>query len=151
MKSWISFLLPDDEYKEKKMLQFFSEGAILLFLSLIITLICSRFISMAIDTVLLLHIGLFLVYVYGRYIVSGIEFTDIATERAYQKELKAIVVKAIGFTAIFFFLYSIIFGLPVGPSEWFEILGFPVVTGLTMFFTNFISLRLSYNRNKELA
>ncbi|WP_404335385.1 hypothetical protein [Planococcus rifietoensis] len=103
MKSWISFLLPDDEYKEKKMLQFFSEGAILLFLSLIITLICSRFISMAIDTVLLLHIGLFLVYVYGRYIVSGIEFTDIATERAYQKELKAIVVKAIGFTAIFFF------------------------------------------------
>ena len=151
MKSWISFLLPDDEYKEKKMLQFFSEGAILLFLSLVITLICSRFINIATDTVLLLHIGLFLVYVYGRYIISGIEFTDIATERAYQKELKAIVVKAMGFTAIFFFLYSIMFGLPVGTSEWFEILGFPVVTGLTMFFTNFISLRLSYNRNKELA
>ena len=151
MKSWISFLLPDDEYKEKKMLQFFSEGAILLFLSLVITLICSRFINIATDTVLLLHIGLFLVYVYGRYIISGIEFTDIATERAYQKELKAIVVKAMGFTAIFFFLYSIMFGLPVGTSEWFEILGFPVVTGLTMFFTNFISLKLSYNRNKELA
>lgn len=151
MKSWISFLLPDDEYKEKKMLQFFSEGAILLFLSLVITLICSRFMNIAIDTALLLHIGLFLFYVYGRYIISGIEFTDIATERAYQKELKAILAKAIGFTAIFIFLYSIMFGLPVATSEWLEILGFPLLTGFVMFFTNFISLRLSYNRNKELA
>lgn len=151
MKSWLSFLLPNDEYKEKKMLQFFSEGAILLFLSLVITLICSRFVNLAIDTVLLLHIGLFLFYVYGRYIISGIEFTAIATDRAYRKELKAIMAKAIGFTAIFIFLYSIMFGLPIVTSEWLENLGFPLLTGLVMFFTNFISLRLSYNRNKELT
>ena len=35
MKTWIHFLLPDDEYKEKKIMAFLAEGAIILLLSLI--------------------------------------------------------------------------------------------------------------------
>lgn len=63
MKTWISFLLPEDEYKEKKILHFFAEGAILLFLALIVSLICSRFINFDTETILFLHIALFAVYV----------------------------------------------------------------------------------------
>lgn len=151
MKSWISFLLPDDEYKEKKMLHFFSEGAILLFLSLLVTLICSRLINFDLDAVLLLHIGLFLFYVYGRYIISGIEFTNIAFKQEYQKELKVIVMKSAGFTAMFMVVYPFISGFPASISEWLGILGFSTLAGLMMFFINFISLKRSYNRNKELT
>ncbi|ANU28279.1 hypothetical protein [Planococcus versutus] len=150
MKSWISFLLPDDEYKESKILYFFSEGAILLFLSLLVTFICSRFISFDTETVLFLHVVLFVVYVLGRYIVSGIEFTSIATEQEYQKELKVILVKSAGFTAMFILVYPFISGLPVSISEGLGIIGFSTWAGLMMFFINFISLKRSYNRNKEL-
>lgn len=150
MKSWISFLLPNDEYKEKKILHFFSEGAILLFLSLLVTLICSRFINFDTETVLFLHVFLFMIYVLGRYIISGIEFTNIATEQEYKKELKVIVVKSAGFTAMFILVYPFISGLPASISEWLGTLGFSTLAGLMMFFINFISLKSSYNRNKEL-
>ena len=150
MKSWISFLLPDDEYKEKKLLHFLSEGAIILFLSLLVTLINSRFINFDTETVLFLHVVLFVIYVLGRYIISGIEFTNIATEQEYKKELKVIVVKSAGFTAMFILVYPFISGLPASISEWLGTLGFSTLAGLMMFFINFISLKRSYNRNKEL-
>lgn len=150
MKSWISFLLPDDEYKEKKLLHFLSEGAIILFLSLLVTLISSRFINFDPETVLFLHVVLFVIYVLGRYIISGIEFTNIATEQEYKKELKVIVVKSAGFTAMFILVYPFISGLPASISEWLGTLGFSTLAGLMMFFINFISLKRSYNRNKEL-
>lgn len=150
MKSWISFLLPDDEYKEKKLLHFLSEGAIILFLSLLVTLISSRFINFDTETVLFLHVVLFVIYVLGRYIISGIEFTNIATEQEYKKELKVIVVKSAGFTAMFILVYPFISGLPASISEWLGTLSFSTLAGLMMFFINFISLKRSYNRNKEL-
>src|SRR5690554_3663601 len=112
MKSWISFLLPDDEYKERKMLHFYSEGGILLFLSLIALVICNKYFALDVETVLLAPIALFLFYVSGRYIVSGIEYTDIATETAYKKELKVILIKTIGFVVIFMTLYLIFVQVP---------------------------------------
>lgn len=151
MKSWISFLLPNDEYKEKKILYFFSEGAILLFLSLLVTLISSRFINFDMQTALFLHVVLFVVYVLGRYIVSGIEFASIATKQEYQKELKVIVIQSAVYTATFMLLYPILSGLPANFSEWLGILGFSTLAGLMVFFINFISLKRSYNKNKELT
>lgn len=149
-KSWISFLLPNDEYKEKKVLYFFSEGAILLFLSLLVILISSRFINLDTQSVLFLPIALFMVYVLGRYIVSGIEFASVTTEREYQKELELIVLKSVGFTVMFIIIYPLISGLPASFNEWLGILGFSTLAGLIMFFINFISLKRSYNRNREL-
>lgn len=35
MKSWISFLLPDDEYREEKILYYLSEGSIIPFSNLL--------------------------------------------------------------------------------------------------------------------
>ncbi|AUD15080.1 hypothetical protein CW734_17125 [Planococcus sp. MB-3u-03] len=66
-------------------MHFLSEGAIILFLSLLVTLISSRFINFDTETVLFLHVVLFVIYVLGRYIISGIEFTNIATEQEYKK------------------------------------------------------------------
>lgn len=151
MKSWISFLLPDDEYKERKLLYFFSEGGILLFLTLLVTLISSTFINLDTQTVLFLHVALFLIYVLGRYILSGIEFTSVATKQEYQKELKLIVVKSVIFIVMFNLIYPFISGLPAKFIEWLGILGLSTLAGLIMFFINFISLKRSYNRNSDLT
>ncbi|MCM3397949.1 DUF3278 domain-containing protein [Oceanobacillus profundus] len=150
MKSWISFLIPEDEYKEKKMLYFFSEGAILLFLFLITMIICNKYFDLNLDMVLMFCIAVFLIYVFGRYILSGIEYTDIATEQAYKKELKVICIKTINFVVIFMLLYFIFTGLPSNQMEWIEILGLLLSLSFLWFFTSFISLKRSYMKNKEL-
>ncbi|MET3728251.1 putative membrane protein YfcA [Fictibacillus halophilus] len=150
MKSWISFLLPDDEYKEKKMLYFLSEGAILLFLSLIVMLIGSKSVHLDAQTILLIAIGIFLFYVSGRYIVSGIEYTDISTERAYKKELKATIMKTIGFIVIFLTIYLLFIGVPTSLNKWVEIWGLLISVSVVKFLSTYISLKRSYQKNKEL-
>ncbi|WP_137789259.1 hypothetical protein [Bacillus sp. E(2018)] len=150
MKTWISFLLPDDEYKERKMLYFFSEGAILLFLSLIVMLIGSKSFDLDVQTILLVAIGIFLLYVSGRYILSGIEYTDISTERAYRKELKATIMKTIVFIVIFLSFYLIFIGVPTNANKWLEISGLLVSVSVVKFLSTYISLKRSYQKNKEL-
>ena len=149
MKSWISILLPEDEYKERKMLQFLSEGGVILFLSLIAALVFGRFYALDAELVLLLHVAIFLFYVLGRYIVSGIEFTDVATDREYKKEMKVILVKSVGFTAMFI-LFTPLFNMSSSTSGWIEIIGVAALAGLFLFIINYVSLKRSFNRNKEL-
>ncbi|WP_041096494.1 hypothetical protein [Bacillus badius] len=150
MKSWISFLLPNDEYKEKKMLYFFSEGAITLFLSLIVMIICNKYFNLDVETVLLAALAIFLFYVSGRYIVSGIEYTDISTERAYRKELRVIFIRTIRFVVIFMALYLIFINVPTRLDKWFEILGLLISISVVWFLSSYISLKRSYKKNKEL-
>ncbi|MBH0157252.1 DUF3278 domain-containing protein [Fictibacillus sp. 5RED26] len=150
MKSWMSFLLPDDEYKERKMLYFFSEGAILLFLSLFVMLIGNKSFHLDAQTILLVAMGIFLFYVSGRYILSGIEYTDISTERAYKKELKATIMKTVGFIAIFLTIYLLFIGVPTSLNKWLEISGLLVSVSVVKFLSTYISLKRSYLKNKEL-
>ncbi|MBH0166812.1 DUF3278 domain-containing protein [Fictibacillus sp. 7GRE50] len=150
MKSWMSFLLPDDEYKERKMLYFFSEGAILLFLSLFVMLIGNKSFHLDAQTILLVAMGIFLFYVSARYILSGIEYTDISTERAYKKELKATIMKTVGFIAIFLTIYLLFIGVPTSLNKWIEISGLLVSVSVVKFLSTYISLKRSYLKNKEL-
>jgi hypothetical protein len=69
MKSWISFLLPSDEYKEKRILYFLSEGSFILLISLIILLMINRYVPNFhnyIELALMLSIVAFLIYVTAR-------------------------------------------------------------------------------------
>ncbi|MED1287535.1 MULTISPECIES: DUF3278 domain-containing protein [Bacillus] len=150
MKSWISFLIPDDEYKEKKMLYFFSEGGIFLFLFLIAMIISNKYFNISVEIVLLCSIAIFLFYVFGRYIMSGIEYTDISTEKAYIKELRVIFIRTVTFVFIFMSVYMTFIKIPNNSNEWLEILGFLLSVSIVMFFSSFISLKCSYKKNKEL-
>lgn len=150
MKSWISFLLPNDEYKEKKMLYFFSEGAIILFLSLIVMIICNKYFNLDVETVLLAAIAIFLFYVSGRYIVSGIEYADITTESAYRKELRVIFIRTIEFVVIFMICYLIFTNFPKNLDEWFEILSLLLGVSVIWLLSSYISLKRSYKKNKKL-
>ncbi|MFD2208533.1 DUF3278 domain-containing protein [Virgibacillus halophilus] len=150
MKSWICFLLPDDEYKQQKMLYFYSEGAIILVISLIIMMICNTFFNLDAGIVLLSSIAIFLFYITARYIVSGIEYTDVATEKAFKKELKVIFVRVISFVVIFALMYIIWSGVPDVRSEWLNMIGLLLSVGLIWFFSSFISLKRSFKKNRDL-
>ncbi|MGD6794435.1 DUF3278 domain-containing protein [Metabacillus indicus] len=150
MKSWISLLIPDDEYKERKMLYFLSEGGIVLFLFLIVMVITGRYSDISAEIVSLCSIAVFLIYVYGRYIISGIEYTDITSEKAYVKELRSICIKTVTFIVIFIAAYMTLIKVPDSLNEWIEISGILLTLCTVMFFSNFISLKSSYKKNKEL-
>ena len=150
MKSWISFLMPVDEYKEKRMLYFFAEGGILLFLSLVLMMIGNKYFSLDVEFILLSAIILFILYVFARYIVAGIEYTEVATEMAYKKELRVILVKSSTFLVGYTLLYLLFVGIPSSQSDWINLIGVSLCVSIVMFLINYISLKRSYNKNKEL-
>ncbi|WP_186578208.1 DUF3278 domain-containing protein [Aquibacillus kalidii] len=150
MKSWISYLLPNDEYKEKRMLYFLSEGAVILFFSLIIMIICNNLFNISGENATLLSSAIFLFYVSGRYILSGIEYTDIATEHSYKKELKSIFSRTCSFVVIYMLFYLFVVKIPSNLNEWIDAIGLLLSISLVLFFTSYISLKRSYNKNKEL-
>lgn len=146
MKSWITFLLPTDEYKEKRVLYFFSEGAIILVLSLILLVIGNRFLTIDVETALLVAIGFFLFYVLGRYIISGIEYTEVVTEGSYKKETKHILGKTFSFAGIYLLLFFLFDGLPRDIDQWIEHISIVVTASLLWFFISYISLWRSYKK-----
>lgn len=152
MKSWLSFLLPDDEYREKKTLYFLSEGSVVLLLFLIGVFLINRYIpglQLDVEFSLFIAIWIFIGYVFLRYIFSGMEYTDISTEQAYKRQLKVIMIKSCGFV-IAINLGGFVFLLPNSISEWFKIIAGSVIGGLFLFFVDYISLKKSYKKNKEL-
>lgn len=145
MKSWISFLLPKDEYKEKMMLYFYFEGVMILLLSLIGMVIYNHYFDISVMNTLLISIVIFLFYIAGRYIMSGIAYTDVTTYQRYKKEVK----ETISHIIIFFILMSL-YLIIVGLNKWIEVLSLALSIGIVWFLADFISLKRSYNKNKDL-
>lgn len=153
MKSWLSFLLPNDEYKEKKLLYFLAEGAVILLLALMFIFISSRYVTffqIDVEFALFLSVALFFTYVLIRYIWSGLEYTDVATTRSYKNELKHIWWRSITFTIIFIVVYLMFGNVPNQKSEWLELILLPLLAGVLWFLMSYLSLRKSYKKNKDL-
>ncbi len=153
MKSWISFLLPDDEYKEKKMLYFLAEGAVILVLAFMLMLMSSRYISLFsidVEFALFLSIILFFGYVLIRYICAGLEYTNVASARSYKNELKHIRRRSITFAIVFIVVYLTFGNIPSQTNEWFELIILPLLAGFFWFLISYLSLRKSYKKNKDL-
>ena len=105
MKSWLKIFLPQDEYKERQMLIFLAEAAVLqVILILALMIISQLFFPMPSKLMLIICVFSIILYVGVRYIFSGIEYTDISTEKEYKKQVNLLRVKSIGFAAIFFIL-----------------------------------------------
>ena len=54
------------------------------------------------------------------------------------------------FFVIFTLLYLLLVDTPSSISGWSELIGFTLFGGVVMFLINYISLKRSYNKNKEL-
>ncbi|WP_040983370.1 hypothetical protein [Oceanobacillus jeddahense] len=149
MKSWISFLMPEDEYKEKKMLYFLAEGAVVLVLFLGMILIINHFIALDTEFMLFAGIAVFLLYTLARYIMSGMEYAEIATKKQYKREIKALISNSASFAMIYALLY-LIYTIISNNASWYEFLVMGINVGVISFLFNLISLKRSYKKNKEL-
>lgn len=156
MKSWLKILLPDDEYKERQMLFFLAEAAVLQVILIIVLIAVDQlFIPLTSEFILICCLALILFYVGLRYILSGIEFTNISTEKDYKAEVKVLKTKSLGFVVIYFIL-TVIFEVLGWVSffgsgkEQVDFFIFLALAGVLMFVIQYISLRKSYKKNKEL-
>ncbi|WP_165444927.1 hypothetical protein [Gracilibacillus phocaeensis] len=85
----------------------------------------------------------------GRYILSGIEYTDVVTEKHYKKEIRALLSRTVSFVVTFGLLY-LMYTLLSGGVSWIDFIGLTISVGIVSFVFDFISLKQSYEKNKEL-
>lgn len=151
-KTWIRFLLPDDEYKRRNMLVYFAEAAILQLIAMIMLLVISRLKPALIDSEFALLCLLFgtIAYIWIRYILSGMEFAEIMTEKAYRRERKVIVIKSTSFLLIMCASTSSFYVFGTMSVPLIEGLILTFIATLLLFLTNYVSLKRSYLKNREL-
>src|SRR5690606_2343311 len=133
-----------------RILYFLAEAAILLIVSLIVISIMNLYVNINVEVLLLISISIFLLYVTGRYIFSGIEYTEVATEKAFKKQKMKLISNTFGFLLAFIAIYFLLEGIPDNRSDWVETIGLFATLAVVSFIINFISLKRSYRKNKEL-
>ncbi|HEY4601878.1 MAG TPA: DUF3278 domain-containing protein [Cerasibacillus sp.] len=154
MKSFLNVFLPDDEYKRTRILYFMAEGT---FISTILLIIFAFINDVWLE---LKHIDFSfialiiavsnIVYIFIRYILSGIEYADVVTEKRYKREVKIILRDALGFGGIFFVLSGVQTGIPSNLETTIDLVVPAIMGGLFFFLLNYISLKRSYKKNKQL-
>ena len=156
MKTWLKIFLPNDEYKERQMLIFLAEATVLqVILILVLMAINQLFIPLTSMFMLICCIFVIVFYVGARYTLSGIEYTDICTEKEYKAQIKKIKTQSVSFVVIYFILAIILevfewvsfFETRSERIDFFVVLA---LAGIFLFVTQYISLRKSYLKNKEL-
>ena len=152
IKSWLSILLPDDEYKKQRMLYFIAEGAVILLIFLGITFGLNHFSSWRPDMGIILGVAIviFVLYVFFRYTFSGIEYTDVTTTEQYRYELRIFVKKSIIFATTMSIGLFLVYAIQQIKIEWIDILAVSILGAVFMFVINYISLNRSYRINKQL-
>ena len=120
MKTWLSIFLPKDEYKERQMLIFLAEAAVIQVVLVLVLFGISQ-LFLPLPSKLMLVICLFSIILYAgiRYIFSGIEYTDISTEKEYKKQMKALRGKSIGFAIIY-----VVLGLMLHLLGFFDVISY---------------------------
>ncbi|WP_404457418.1 hypothetical protein [Oceanobacillus kapialis] len=155
MRSFLNYLLPDDEYKRTRILYFLGESAVILavgafiFAGLEIYLFDIGKIDLAFTLVMVF--GFIGAYTYMRYIFSGIEFTNVYNQKQYKKERKFRLKAAFSSGVIFLVLMFLYRGMPSNTEDWFDIIGPSVFFIIFFFLFDYISLKRSYRKNKELT
>lgn len=149
-KSWLSLFLSEDEYKEKRILYFLGEAAILgVCVSLLFLIASYTYPLHIIETNMFFSFVVVgqVIYIFLRYIFSGMEYTDTFSSNDYKREMKKIFFQSLTFMFVFFTLYVLVSGLPQKQPEWRGMIGLPILSGFLMFLINFISLKSSYRKN----
>jgi hypothetical protein len=152
IKTWLSKLLPKDEYKEKQILYFIAESAVIfIFILILISILSINEIfnrSYPVGLTSLYSLGFFFAYILLRYIFSGIEYTEIVTEKDYRKEKRSILIKNIIILIALIIAYALLSGIPSNLNEMVYLVIPPFFIVLIMYMFNFVSLKSSYNKNK---
>lgn len=90
-------------------------------------------------------------YILIRYILSGIEYAAIFTSTDYSKENKRLVKNSFKFFVMFALLTLIFKGIPSDFKETAEIVGVALIAAMMLMLINWLSLKSSYKKNKNLC
>lgn len=154
MKNSLLFFLPSDEYKRNKIKGFFSEALLLVILVNVILLISIQFSNkdfMNNAFFAFINIVIPAGYILIRYILSGIEYAAIFTSTDYSKENKRLVKNSFKFFVMFALLTLIFKGIPSDFKETAEIVGVALIAAMMLMLINWLSLKSSYKKNKNLC
>lgn len=150
MRSWLTIFLPKDEFKRNSIISFLAEAAVILFAFFILMTISLNFISVGVDVMIITSIGIFIFYVLGRYTISGIEYADVYSNQEYEAILKSLIFRSVFFVVLLGLGYAFLVEFPKTFTDYIFNIGVPLTAGLLYFLINFISLKQSYKKNKEL-
>lgn len=151
-KSFLNSLLPRDEYKKTKMLYFMAEAFVVNVVLLFTLMGLYYFVGLEIDLAVTLFLSsvLLIGYPYFRYILSGMEHTEVSTEREYKRTRREVVIHAI-LSGIFFGIAMLVIkGVPNNLYDGMDYIFIPILFTLFYLLFDYVSLRKSYNKNKEL-
>ncbi|MCM3722926.1 hypothetical protein [Solibacillus isronensis] len=154
MKNSLLFFLPSDEYKRNKIKGFFSEALLLVIIVNFFLLISIQFYNKDFinnEFFAFINIVIPAGYILIRYILSGIEYTAIFTSTDYSKENKRLVKNSFKFFVMFALLTLIFKGIPTDLKETTEILGVALIAAIILMIINWLSLKLSYKKNRNLG
>ncbi|GGE71867.1 hypothetical protein [Priestia taiwanensis] len=146
MNSWITKFLSNDEYKQKQLLAFIAEGAIIQLVGSF--LIFALHLYYGIDILFMFAMPvIFLFYVFGRYLLSGIEYTDLFTEEDYKKKRnRFFFIELPGYTITLFVLQLIL----IQDRPLIDIIGVTITSNTLLIVVRLVSLRRSYKKNRNL-
>lgn len=152
-KTWIANLLSKDEYREKRILYFVAESVLILSILLFLYLIVDSFLidlNVPGDMMALISLGFLSIYILLRSTLTGIEYPEIATKARYKKEKRSKFYGSIRFGILFIIVYGVFKGIPANLQEVVNVIGPATLAAIFFFLLNYISLRKSYSKNREL-
>ncbi|MDE5413349.1 DUF3278 domain-containing protein [Alkalihalobacterium chitinilyticum] len=152
-KSWLSAILPSDEYKQKMLLYYLGEAAVLNLIVLLTLFFLNRLFphwNLSVEVGLGISIIVFIFYVSTRYMFSGMEYANVTTETSFKLERKKILLRSMSFISLYLLVYMIFIGFPRSEGQWSEILGLVLLIGFVYSISSYISLKRSYNKNRSL-
>lgn len=151
-RSFLNGLLPSDEYKKTRMLYFMAESLVINIIFLFIMMVLHYFMNfkMELDVILFISAAMLIGYPFFRYILSGMEHTEISTEKEYKKTLKEVILHSILSGVFFGLIMLVIKGVPHNWHDGLDFIFIPILfTGFYLLF-EYLSLKSSYKKNKEL-
>lgn len=152
-KTWIANLLSKDEYREKRFLYFVAESVLILSILLFLYLIVDSLLidlNVTGDMMALMSLGFLSIYILLRSTLTGIEYPEIETKARYKKEKRSKVYGSIRFGILFIIVYGVFKGIPANLQEVVNVIGPATLAAIFFFLLNYISLRKSYSKNREL-
>ena len=152
IKSFLNVFLPEDEYKRQRILYFMAETTFLTVLMLLIIGSLKYYANLPFDPEFLLLLGPFIMigYTYVRYILSGIEYTNVSNKKVYKEQGKKIVSYSIVMGVVFFFILLLFKGIPTKLEETIELIVLPILFIIFFILFNFFSLKRSMKKNQDV-
>lgn len=137
-------LLAQDEYRQQRTSKFVVEGALFQFILSFIMI--ALYIYTEIEPMILLAIPVFFFsfYILLRYILSGIEYSEVFSKDEYMQMKKRNIFRSIGFATVFAVILILV------KRSIFESVAVAFIAGVLWLIMDTISLHKSYRKNKEL-